>query len=139
VYYCCDIQDGLFTFNVYKHHEKPWVAQLVIPYLVLFGIACIVSLFTLVQKSKLLIGKFRQRHAAQQDAAENPSQQPPAVMMQEKLEEIKMEIRSIQCVLLLGATEGAHRDFRVMRYAPECLCTSGSVQTCRCPYSRSTT
>jgi hypothetical protein len=96
------VQDGIFTFNVYRHHEKPWVEQLMIPYLVFFGVACVVSLFTLGQKGKLLVDKFRQRHAAASNADE--SVETP----EEKLIANRMEIRKIYCVLLLGATEGAH-------------------------------
>ena len=104
-YHCCDVQDGIFTFNVYEHHDKPWVAQLMVPYLVFFAVACAVSLFTLGQKGKLLVDKFRQRRAASSNAVES------AETLEEKLIANKMEIRKIYCVLLLGATEGAQCDF----------------------------
>jgi hypothetical protein len=104
----CFGQDGIFTFNVYRHHEKPWVEQLMIPYVVFFGVACVVSLFTLGQKGKLLVVKFRQRHAAASNADE--SVETP----EEKLIANRMEIRKIYCVLLLGATEGAHCDFQML-------------------------
>ena len=106
--YCCDVQDGIFTFNVYGHHEKPWVEQLMVPYLVFFAVACVVSLFTLGQKGKLLADKFRQRQAASSNAVESVE------TLEEKLIANKMEIRKIYCVLLLGATEGAHCDFRML-------------------------
>ncbi len=100
-YHCCDVQDGIFTFNVYEHHEKPWVEQMIVPLLVFFAIACVVSLFTLGQKGKLLVDKFRQRHAASSNADESVE------TLEEKLVATNMEIRKIYCVLLLGATEGA--------------------------------
>ena len=100
------VQDGILTFNVYGHHEKSWVEQLMVPYLVFFGVACVVSLFTLGQKGKLLVDKFRQRHAASSAADESVE------TLEEKLIANKMEIRKIYCVLLLGATEGARCYFR---------------------------
>ncbi len=104
-YDCCDVQDGIFTFNVYAHHEKPWVEQLMIPYLVFFGVACVVSLFTLGQKGKLLVDKFRQRNAASSAGEESVE------TLEEKLIANRMEIRKIYCVLLLGAAEGALCNF----------------------------
>ncbi len=101
---CCDVQDGIVTFDVYAHHEKPWVEQLIVPYLVFFGVACVVSLFTLGQKGKLLVDKFRQRQAASGNAVESVE------TLEEKLIANKMEIRKIYCLLLLGATEGARCD-----------------------------
>ena len=53
--------DFLFTWSVYENQQKPWVAQLVTPYLVVFGVAALVSLFTLVQKGGLLFAKLRSR------------------------------------------------------------------------------
>ncbi len=106
-YYCCDVQDGIFTFNVYRHHEKPWVEQLMVPYLVFFAVACVVSLFTLGQKGKLLVDKFRQRHAASGNAVES------AETLEEKLIANNAKIKKIYCTLLLGATEGARCDFRM--------------------------
>ncbi len=101
------VQDGIFTVNVYRDHEKPWVEQLMVPYLVFFGVACMVSSFTLGQKGKLLVDKFRQRHAAASNAVESVE------TLEEKLIASKMEIRKIYCLLLLGATEGARCDFRM--------------------------
>jgi hypothetical protein len=101
------VQDGIFTFSVYRHHEKPWVEQLMVPYLVFFGVACVVSLFTLGQKGKLLVDKFRQRQAAASNADESVE------TLEEKLMANRMEIRRICCVLLLGATEGARCDLRM--------------------------
>ena len=92
------------TFKVYTHHEKPWVEQLMVPYLVFFGVACVVSLFTLGQKGQLLVDKFRQRQAASGNAVESVE------TLEEKLIANKMEIRKICCTLLLGATEGARCD-----------------------------
>ena len=79
-----------------------------VPYLVFFGVACVVSLFTLGQKGKLLVDKFRQRQAASGNAVES------AETLEEKLIATKMEIRKIYCVLLLGATEGARCNFRMV-------------------------
>ena len=76
-----------------------------VPYLVVFAVACVVSLFTLGQKGKLLVDKFRLRHAASGNADESVE------TLEEKLIANKMEIRKIYCVLLLGATEGAQCDF----------------------------
>ncbi len=106
-FHYCDVQDGIFTVNVYRHHEKPWVEQLMVPYLVFFGVACVVSLFTLGQKGKLLVDKFRHRHAAASNADESVE------TLEEKLMANRMEIRKICCVLLLGATEGARCGFRM--------------------------
>ncbi len=107
-YHCCNVQDGILTFNVYRHHEKPWVEQLMVPYLVFFAVACVVSLFTLGQKGKLLVDKFRQRQAASNNAVESVE------TLEEKLIANKMEIRKICCTLLLGATEGARCDFEYL-------------------------
>ena len=98
-------QGGIFTFNVYGHHGKPWVEQLMVPYLVFFAVACVVSVFTIGQKGKLLVDKFRQRHAASSNAGESEE------TLEEKLLANKMEIRKLYCVLLLGATEGARCNF----------------------------
>ena len=106
-FHYCDVQDGIVTFDVYRHHEKPWVEQLMVPYLVFFGVACVVSLFTLGQKGKLLVDMFRQRQAAASNADESVE------TLEEKLIVNKMEIRKIYCSLLLGATEGARCDFRM--------------------------
>jgi len=78
-----------------------------VPYLVFFGVACVVSVFTLGQKGKLLVDKFRQRHAASGNADESVE------TLEEKLIANKMEIRKLYCVLLLGATEGARCNFRM--------------------------
>ncbi len=95
--------DCFFTFNVYQQQgENPWIAQLVIPYLVFVGVACVVSLFTLGTKGKLLIDKFRWRHAASDGAAELRME-----TLEEKLHATQLEIRKIYCTLLLGAAEGA--------------------------------
>jgi hypothetical protein len=61
--------DSLFTWNVYVNSSrKPWVAELVTPYLVLFSIAAVVSLATLIKKGMLLVQKFRsRRHSAEAD------------------------------------------------------------------------
>ncbi len=75
---------------------------MMIPYLVFFGVACVVSLFTLAQKGKLLVDKFRRRRAASNGAVGAHIE-----TLAEKLDANKMEIRKIYCVLLLGATEGA--------------------------------
>jgi hypothetical protein len=102
--------DGVFTFHIYEQPEKtPWVAQLMIPYFVFFGVACVVSVFTLVQKGKLLVDKFRRRHAASHDAAELHME-----TLKEKLDANKLEIRKIYCVLLLGVTEGVCGDFQML-------------------------
>ena len=108
------VQDGLFTFNVYQRHEKLWVARLVIPYMVVFGVACVVSLFTMVQKGKLIAEKFRRRRAAQNavnHAAAGGREE--TLTFEESLDANKMEIQKAYCVLLLGATEGALCNFRV--------------------------
>ena len=113
-YYCCDVQDGLFTFNVYQRHEKLWVARLVIPYMVVFGVACVISLFTMVQKGKLIAEKFRRRRAAQNalnHAAAGGREE--TLTFEESLDANKMAIQKAYCVLLLGATEGAQCDFRL--------------------------
>ena len=119
------VQDGICTFNVYKHHEKPWVEQLMVPYLVFFAVACVVSLFTLGQKSKWLVDKFRQRLATSSNAVESVE------TLEEKLIANKMEIRKIYCLLLLGATEGARCDFRMFDAKPKsCLLSRPCVHEC---------
>jgi hypothetical protein len=62
--------DGLFTWHVYNNQQKPWVAQLVVPYLVLFGVAAVASAYTIIEKSKLLLQIFRRRH---EDHGGNPA------------------------------------------------------------------
>ena len=106
-FHYCDVQDGIVTFNVYRDHEKPWVEQLMVPYLVFFGVACVVSLFTLGQKGKLLVDKFRHRFAAASNSDESVE------TFEERLMANRMEIRKICCTLLLGATEGAHCHFQM--------------------------
>ena len=101
------VQDGIFTFDVYAHHEKPWVEQLMVPYLVFFAVACVVSLFTLGQKGKLLVDKLRQRQAASGNAVESVE------TLEEKLIANNAKIKKIYCTLLLGATEGARCDFQM--------------------------
>ena len=51
----------MLTWNVYENSGKAWVKELVTPYLVVFSIAAVVSLATLIQKGKLLVQKFRSR------------------------------------------------------------------------------
>jgi hypothetical protein len=100
----CVCADCFFTFNVYqKQGESPWIAQLVLPYLVFVGVACVVSLFTFGTKGKLLIDKFRWRHAASNGAAELHVE-----TLEDKLHATQLEIRKIYCMLLLGAAEGAY-------------------------------
>jgi hypothetical protein len=67
---CTHTGDALFTWTVYENQQKPWVAQLVTPYLVVFGFAALVSLFTLVRKGRLLFAKLRSRQQlAQRDVS----------------------------------------------------------------------
>ena len=96
-----------------------------VPYLVFFAVACAVSLFTLGQKGKLLVDKFRQRRAASSNAGESEE------TLEEKLLANKMEIRKIYCVLLLGATEGARCDFRMFGAKPKsCSLSRPCVHEC---------
>ena len=106
-----------------------------VPYLVFFAVACVVSLFTIGQKGKLLVDKFRQRHAPSSNAGESEE------TLEEKLIANKMEIRKVYCVLLLGATEGARCNFRMfdsntkscLLGRPYFLCASGcAVRSVRC-------
>ena len=115
--------DGILTFSVYRQHEKPWVAELMVPYLVFFGVASVVSSFTFVQKCKLVVDKFRRQRADSNDAAEVQVE-----TLEEKLDAKKMEIRKIYCVLLLGATEGAHCAFE--RCPGRMLCQRLCCQAC---------
>ena len=78
-----------------------------VPYLVVFAVACVVSLFTLGQKGKLLVDKFRQRQAASGNAVESVE------TLEEKLIANNTKIKKIYCALLLGAAEGARCDFRM--------------------------
>jgi hypothetical protein len=75
----------------------------VIPYLVFFAVACVVSLFTFFQKGLLLIDKFRRRRAASNNASEVHDE-----TRGEQLDTANAEIRKIYCLLVLGAAEGAH-------------------------------
>ncbi len=66
---CFAPQDGLITWHVYNNQQKPWVAHLVLPYLLIFGVAAVVSAGTIILKGKLLVEKFRGRHLSVQSNA----------------------------------------------------------------------
>jgi hypothetical protein len=59
----------LITWHVYNNQQKPWVAHLVLPYLLIFGVAAVVSAGTIILKGKLLVEKFRGRHLSVQSNA----------------------------------------------------------------------
>ena len=61
--------DGLMTMSVWKNRYKPWVRQLVGPYVCTFSIACVVSVGTIVQKLMLV----RERHQSRNAASHNSS------------------------------------------------------------------
>ncbi len=137
--YCCDdVQDGVLTYNVYRQkEERPWIAQLVIPYLVFFAVACVVSLFTLFQKGKLLIDKFRRRRAASNNASEVHDE-----ALGEQLDTANAEIRKIYCLLVLGAAEGAHPQLNgifnrraQLLFALSCRLHGWAVDSSRCVHA----
>jgi hypothetical protein len=67
----------------------------------------VVSLFTLGQKSKLLMDKFRQRLATSGNAVESVE------TLEDKLIANNTKIKKIYCALLLGTAEGARCDCRM--------------------------
>jgi len=158
----CIAGDSFATLAMYERRLKPWVSQLVMPWIIIYCVACAASLFALGYKLHLLVKKLRARaRSAVHDAAqpswpistrgtvnlgglEIPQELSSNASVRDlwkKLEDNQQKIRTLYCLFLLVAVEGAcHRLPRctVLRQAARrhgsC---SGTLQTCRCPFSRS--
>jgi hypothetical protein len=70
-----DISGDCFTtLNVVQNQQKPWVAKLATPYVIVFSIGGFVSLLTMVQKGRLLLERLRSGRARNLAAARVESQ-----------------------------------------------------------------
>ena len=105
------------TMSVWKNRYKPWVRQLVGPYVCTFSIACIVSAGTIAQKLKLV----RERHQSRTAALRNGplvlggvavpielAQNEALKTLKEKFDQNQLATKKMYCSILLGLVEGAH-------------------------------
>ena len=110
--------DCFMTISVWKNRYKPWVRQLVGPYVCTFSIACIVSAGTIAQKLKLV----RERHQSRNAALRNGplvlggvavpielAQNEALKTLKEKFDQNQLATKKMYCSILLGLVEGAQR------------------------------
>ena len=104
------------TMSVWKNRYKPWVRQLVGPYVCTFSIACVVSVGTIVQKLKLVRERHQSRNAASHNGplilgdVEVPIelvQNEALKKLKEKLDLNELATKKMYCAILLGLVEGA--------------------------------
>jgi hypothetical protein len=113
---------------MYERRLKPWVSQLVMPWIIIYCVACAASLFALGYKLHLLVKKLRARaRSAAHDAAQPSwpistrgtvnlggleipqelSSNPSVRDLRKKLEDNQQKIHTLYCLFLLVAVEGA--------------------------------
>jgi hypothetical protein len=113
------VGDGFTTWNIWQNQHKPWVRNMAIPAVCVFGIATLTSVGTLVRKVVLFASVRRHasrnsNHAADAvvlvggvEVAGSIAQHPAIRELKEQFEENVFEINRIGCTLLLAALEGA--------------------------------
>ena len=108
--------DSLMTMSIWKNQQKPWVKDLLIPYVCTFGVACIASLGTIGYKIKLLVEKHCARRAEADigvrslDGVEVPhelAEHDAIKQLKNKFDENNLVVKKMYCALLLGLFEGA--------------------------------
>jgi hypothetical protein len=107
--------DAVMTVSVWKNQQKPWVQDMVIPYVCTFGVGCVVSISTMGYKVMLLAEKHRSRHAEADvgvrslDGVEVPHEfadHDAAKQLKKKFDENRRMVGKMYCALLLGLLEG---------------------------------
>ena len=119
------VGDALMTVSVWKNQQKPWVQDMVIPYVCAFGVSCIVSIGTMAYKMRLLAKKHCLRRAEADvfvhslDGLEVPHEfadHDAIKQLKSKFDENNLMVKKMYCALLLGLFESAP-DF-CLRCAP---------------------
>ena len=115
-----DAADFFMTLSIWENQHKPWVRNMAIPSVCVFGIALVASLGTMAQKIRLFVAS----HAAHamagnvNDAARPVSiggvevsadlaQRPALRELKTKFDENQLDIHRIGCTLVLAFLEGA--------------------------------
>ena len=115
-----DAADFFMTLSIWENQHKPWVRNMAIPSVCVFGIALVASLGTMAQKIRLFVAS----HAAHamagnvNDAARPVSiggvevsadlaQRPALRELKSKFDENQLDIHRIGCTLVLALLEGA--------------------------------
>jgi hypothetical protein len=144
--------DGLMTVHVVglPNDEKakhPWMRQLVVPYIVVFSLASVVSVGTLVQKARLFSKQIRERrraaHAGDGSDAETDDRGNGPILLdgveisaeytgEDRIKQLKanfdenhLERRKLFCDVLLGFFEGLYTLRQSLSAAK-----SSAIQTC---------
>ena len=110
--------DAFLTYQVYLYQYKEWVNRLLVPYLAFFGLASVVSAFTIGQKVLMIAARIRSRHLIAAAAPAVATLDGVAVSsdvgqlesvreLKEKFDENRSETKQLYLVLLLGLCEGA--------------------------------
>jgi hypothetical protein len=108
--------DSLMTVSVWKNQQKPWVQDMVIPYVCAFGVSCIVSIGTMAYKMRLLAKKHCLRRAEDDigvhslDGLEVPHEfadHDAIRQLKSKFDENNLMVKKMYCALLLGLFESA--------------------------------
>ena len=103
------------TISVWKSQYKPWVRQLVAPYVSAFGIGCIVSVAAIAQKMRLVLNKNQSRNAAAHNGPLDLggvvvpvglAQNEALKALKEKFDVNKLATRKMYCAVALGLFEG---------------------------------
>lgn len=104
------------TASVWKNQQKPWVQDMVIPYVCAFGVSCIVSIGTMAYKMSLLAKKHCLRRAEADvgvhslDGLEVPNEfadHDAIKQLKSKFDENNLIVHKMYCALLLGLFESA--------------------------------
>ena len=110
------VGDALMTVSVWKNQQKPWVQDMVIPYVCAFGVSCIVSIGTMAYKMRLLAKKHCLRRAEADicvhslDGLEVPHEfadHGAIKQLKSKFDENNLMLNKMYCALLLGLFESA--------------------------------
>ncbi len=103
------------TVSVWKNQQKPWVQDMVIPYVCTFGVACIVSIGTMGYRLMLVAEKHCSRRAEADvgvrslDGVEVPhvfADHDAVKKLKMKFDENQRTVGKMYCALLLGLIEG---------------------------------
>ncbi len=112
-----DAADFFMTRSIWENQHKPWVRNMAIPSVCVFGIALLASLGTMAQKIRLFIASHS-AHAMANDAAipvsiggvevsADLAQRPALRELKTKFDENQFDMHRIGCTLVLALLEGA--------------------------------
>jgi hypothetical protein len=108
--------DSVMTVSVWKNQQKPWVQDMVIPYVCAFGVSCIVLVGTMAYKMRLVAKKHCFRRAEADicvhslDGLEVPHEfadHDAIKQLKNKFDENNLTVKRMYCALLLGLFESA--------------------------------